>query len=155
MRSLSVPDQANIVTCKDKKTEINTLRAVSEKHLPDPLSHHERTPSKDSDKENVQDQSNLPYSSTSEETLVNESLSGMSLDDGETISLEKDAREESLQLQLDNVSFENFINSRLIAQDWHRYILKHLHFWSTYTFKCKCFTTYQCQSNAVNLGLIK
>ncbi|XP_012935798.1 S phase cyclin A-associated protein in the endoplasmic reticulum [Aplysia californica] len=54
MRSLSVPDQANVKALKNKedKTQTNTLRAVSEKHLLE-AAVRERTHSKDSEKENV------------------------------------------------------------------------------------------------------
>lgn len=56
MRSLSVPDQANIKGPKEKQPNPSqkTLRAVSERYLPaSEYPAHERAHSKDSEKENI------------------------------------------------------------------------------------------------------
>ena len=89
MRSLSVPNQDQGATEKDKKTQANTLRAVSEKHLTETIADPEKGSKHVLPKESVID---------------NNSVLNQVLDTHLDLESLDNSIKDSLEFQLDEVS---------------------------------------------------
>lgn len=116
MRSMSVPDQANIKTPREKpeKSHQKNLRAVSERHLPATSSGptRERARSKDSEKENIpasnlnsmdSSSTNSPTESSSTVTYSSSGNPAKSMALTDALSADKSLKD-SLDLDIENVS---------------------------------------------------
>ncbi|XP_059161498.1 S phase cyclin A-associated protein in the endoplasmic reticulum-like isoform X2 [Physella acuta] len=118
MRSMSVPDQANIKTPREKpeKSHQKNLRAVSERHLPATSSGptRERACSKDSEKENIpasnlnsmdSSSTNSPTESSSTVTYSSSVNPAKSMALTDALSADKSLKD-SLDLDIENVSID-------------------------------------------------
>ena len=100
MRSLSVPNQDQGATEKEKKTQANTLRAVSEKQLTDNMNEHEHNHGKVIKNENI-----ISKESAVESNSMIDQVIDTRLDLGKCLSESLDnSLKDSLDFQLDEVS---------------------------------------------------